>query len=325
MNNKQVGKLIWDAHCCVPLLPSTQLDKLLVRHHRSGFRFVSINIGMDMIPVNHILLLLDQFKTQINACDFLMLVNSIEDIDYACQHNLLAVAFDLEGGLAFLESEHMISLFSSLGVKQALLAYNRNNSLAGGCFDTDMTLTSAGKSLVSAMTKHGMIIDCSHTGFQSSMDIMEFANAPVIFSHSNAFAVSKNARNLQDLQIKSCAQTGGVVCISGLSWLLGQDKPNVDSLMRHIDYIVNLAGISHVGIGLDYVYDDHVHDIPKNVDMNFWWPNASFHNRQFTCSYLAPEQITDLKECLNKNYSESDVKKILGENMLNLAKQVWRG
>jgi membrane dipeptidase len=323
-NSSTEREIIWDAHCCVPLLISTQLEKILRCHHQAGFRFVSINIGMDMIPLSRILSLVDRFHAEIQASDFLILAKSIFDVQHACQNNLLAVAFDLEGGFLFFESEHMVNLFSQLGVRQALLAYNRNNSLAGGCYDVDMPLSTAGKHIISAMIRHGMIIDCSHVGFQSSLDIMSFANVPVVFSHSNPFALVKNKRNLQDIQIKACAQTGGVICISGLSWLLGEEKPTADAMIRHIDYIANLVGIEHVGIGLDYIYNDQIDDLPDDIDMNYWWPSHSFQKRQFPCSFLPPESISSLTHKLSQYYSKTEVQMILGKNMMNLASKIWK-
>jgi len=318
-----INELLWDAHCCVPLLPSTLLAQLLKRHHQSGFSFVSVNIGMDMIPLDRILSVAENFCEEIRKTDYLVLARSAQDVAQASRENRLAISFDLEGGTPFFESEYMVELFSRLGLRQTTLAYNRNNLLAGGCFDTDMGLTESGKKIISAMSRHGIIIDCSHMGFRSSIDVMCLAKSPVIFSHSNAFAVTKSDRNIYDYQIKACAQTGGVICVSGLSWLLGEEQPSVDGLIRHIDYIANLVGIEHVGLGLDYIYEHQVDDIPKGVDLKYWWPRSSLQGRQFKCSFIPPEEISSLAAKLLRMYSKEEAKKILGLNMLRIAEQVW--
>src|SRR3990167_9819141 len=104
-----IEEIIWDAHCCVPLLPNTKLNNLLLRHYRAGFRFVSVNIGMDMIPLERIFKIINNFRKDIHESEFLIFANSIEDVHYACQNNFLAVGFDLEGGIPFFESEYMVS------------------------------------------------------------------------------------------------------------------------------------------------------------------------------------------------------------------------
>ena len=316
--------IIWDAHTCVPLLQQSKLEKLLIRHHKAGFHFASINIGMDMIPSKQTLELLNIFRAEIASSQFLRQAHSISDIVQAKKNRQLAVAFDIEGASLFLESSDMVERLHRLGVKQALLAYNRNNRLAGGCFDSEMSLTAKGKDIISAMSGCGMIIDCAHMGYRSSMDVMEYADSPVIFSHANVSKIWQSERNLRDEQIKACAQTGGVVCVSGLSWLLGLDHPKVECLVQHIDYIASLVGIDHVGIGLDYVYDDHVDDLPEEVNMQYWWPNAKFTHRQFSCSFLPPEEMINIKKLLYHRYSRENAQKILGENMLKLATTIWK-
>jgi len=324
INSSNQKEIIWDAHCCVPLLTTTSLDQLLYRHHQAGFHFVSINIGMDMIPTDRIFSLIDKFQTEIEESHFLMFAHSVNDITYASSNNLLAVAFDLEGGVSFFGSEHMVELFKNLGVRQALLAYNRNNALAGGCCDSDIPLSKIGKKIISAMVQNGIIIDCSHIGFKSSMDIMNYADVPVIFSHSNAYELSKNERNLQNIQIEACAQTGGVICVSGLSWLLNENQPSIDTLIRHIDYIANKVGINHVGIGLDYVYDDHIEDIPKEIDLKYWWPKSLIQNHSLSCAFIKPEMLVEIKEKLYQNYGQNEAQMILGKNMWNVANRVWK-
>jgi membrane dipeptidase len=108
-----------------------------------------------------------------------------------------------------------------LGVRQIHFAYNRNNSVADGCHDVARGLTPLGHRMVQAVNDNGILMDCSHTGRLCSLEIMNASSKPVIFSHANPYTLVPHGRNVTDEQIHACAATGGVVCISGLSFFLG--------------------------------------------------------------------------------------------------------
>ena len=115
----------------------------------------------------------------------------------------------------------MVALYRDLGVRQIHLAYNRNNSVADGCHDVERGLTALGRRIVAAVNDAGLLMDCSHTGRRCSLDIMAASTQPVIFSHSNPLALVEHGRNVTDEQIRACAATGGVVCVSGVSMFVG--------------------------------------------------------------------------------------------------------
>ena len=126
---------VWDAHSCVPLRPDMDLS-VLERHRAAGVRFVSVNVGMDMNPVTDILRVLAAFRRQIeDAADRFLLAETVADVRRARSDGRLAVAFDLEGALPLAEQPEMIRLYQRLGVRQMHLAYNRTNSIAGGCHE----------------------------------------------------------------------------------------------------------------------------------------------------------------------------------------------
>ena len=136
----------------------------------------------------------------------------------------MAVTFDLEGMNALDGSVDMVSLYYALGVRQMLVAYNRNNQAGGGCHDTDAGLTAFGRAVISEMNRVGMLIDCSHCSYRTSMEAMELSRAPVIFSHSNARALHDHERNIRDEQARACAATGGVIGIVGLDAFLTKGR-----------------------------------------------------------------------------------------------------
>ena len=154
--------LIWDAHSCLPLHPNAQID-MLERHRQAGAAFVSVNVGMDMNPLEQVMAVMASFTRQIEAMpDRFLLAGSIGDVAEAHQSQKMAIGFDLEGGVPLGKRPEMIRLFQKLGVRQMHLAYNRNNEYCGGCYDTDMPLTKLGKAVVKEINANGILMDCSH-------------------------------------------------------------------------------------------------------------------------------------------------------------------
>lgn len=106
------------------------------------------------------------------------------------------------------------------------MAYNQRNAVADGCHErTDGGLSRFGIELVQAMNRVGMLVDCTHTGYRSSMDVFEVSQAPVVFSHSNARAVWDHERNIRDDQAQACARTGGVIGVVGAGSSSATTKP----------------------------------------------------------------------------------------------------
>ena len=177
-------------------------------------------------------------------------MHSPADVHEAKRSGRLGICFNLEGTRALGDQLSMVEFFHSLGVKWMLMAYNRNNSVGGGCQDDDSGLTPFGREVLDEMTRVGMVPCCSHTGWRTAMQVMEHAAGPVIFSHSNSHAVHAHPRNIPDELIKACAATGGVIGINGVGPFLGvgEDGP-VAAMVRHIDHMVQLVGPDHVGPG----------------------------------------------------------------------------
>src|SRR5690606_26602133 len=99
---------------------------------------------------------------------------------------------------------------------------------------TDAGLSSFGREVVREMERVGMLVDCTHTGYRSSMDVLEMATRPVVFSHSNPRVLHDHERNITDEQARACARTGGVIGVNGLGHFLGGEA-TAENLFRHID------------------------------------------------------------------------------------------
>jgi membrane dipeptidase len=320
--------VVWDAHSCLPLDSDISFSNLL-GHKEAGFDFVSVNVGMDMTPTETILKTLAWFRASIlSRPDRYALVGTISQLENAMAERRLAIAFDLEGANCLLGRPEMVQLYAELGVRQMHLAYNRNNSVAGGCLDAPMRLTRLGHDIVKAMNDAGVIVDCSHTGRMCSMDIMAVSERPVVFSHANAARLCDVPRNVTDEQIIACAATGGVVGICGYGRFIGELPPTPAGMARHIDYVAQLVGVDFVGIGWDHSYPhEGVPVAPDAATLAHYLPFAlqdeeeSLTLEEVT---LAPSARGELDAELRRlGYDSAAVAKVMGGNFCRVATDTW--
>jgi membrane dipeptidase len=318
----------WEAHVCLPLHPQADFAPL-DRLRAAGVDYASVNVGMDMNPVSQVVSVLAGFRATLAAHpDRYRLAASIDDVERAAADRVLAVGFDLEGAVPLLEMPAMVALYRDLGVRQVHFAYNRNNSVAGGCHDEPQGLTALGRRMVAAVNEAGVLMDCSHTGRRCSLEIMDASAQPVIFSHSNPVALVDHGRNVTDEQIRACAATGGVVCVSGVSAFLGTPTPTADDVARHAAYVAELVGVAHVGVGLDIAFrQDGLDDTPPGrFDANHWWPPSAGYDRAIArMTYASVDTWRALAAALQRvGMTEDDAALVMGGNMLRVARRVWR-
>ena len=317
----------WEAHACLPLHPQASFAPV-DRLRDAGVHYVSLNVGMDMNPLSQVMSVIAGFRATIAAHpDRYLQTNSLADIHQAKAAGKIAVGFDLEGALPLLEQPDMVALYASLGVRQIHFAYNRNNSVADGCHDVTRGLTPLGVRMVQAVNAAGMLMDCSHTGRTCSLDIMAASSSPVIFSHANPLALIEHGRNITDEQIRSCAATGGVVCVSGVSFFLGNTSPTAQDVARHAAYVADLVGVQHVGIGLDISFPEPRlnDDPPGGYDPTYWWPKSAGYDRALQRATFTPlETWQELARALQKTgMSADEAALVMGGNMVRVAEQVW--
>lgn len=252
-----------------------------------------------------------------------VLVRNAHDIPRAKAEGKLAVVFTFQGTLPFERDIALVELYWRLGVRMALLAYNQRNNVADGCHEpADGGLSRFGVEVVREMNRVGMLVDCTHTGYRSSMQAMEVSTSPVVFSHSNPRALVDHERNIRDDQALACARTGGVVGVNGVSLFLGA-PPDAATLFRHVDYWVNLLGPEHVGIGLDAVSEPSVLLGLMGAKSADKYPAAQY---AVAPVFGAPEVLPELaEEMLRRGWPDPAVEGVLGANWLRVARQVWRG
>jgi membrane dipeptidase len=317
----------WEAHACLPLHPQASFEPI-EQLRAAGVHYVSINVGMDMNPLSQVMAVLAGFRASIAAQpERYLLAGSVADIQRAQAGGQIAIGFDLEGAMPLLEQPEMVALYAALGVRQIHFAYNRNNSVADGCHDVERGLTPLGVRMVQAVNTAGMLMDCSHTGRRCSLDIMAASSQPVIFSHANPLALVEHGRNITDEQIRACAATGGVVCVSGVSFFLGTQTPAAQDVARHAAYVANLVGVQHAGIGLDISFrqPELNDDPPGDYDPSYWWPVSVGYDRAITrASYVPVATWQQLAQALqDQGMGRDEAALVMGGNMLRVAQQVW--
>jgi membrane dipeptidase len=317
--------LVWDNHTCMPLRPDDERFVPELRRLRaSGVDVVGLNIGFGGQSVEEHVRMLAHFRRWLSArpAEYL-LVRTVDDVLLAKETGRLGVFFDIEGANGIADQLSLIQLYYDLGVRWMLVAYNLNNRAGGGCLDEDPGLSEFGQRMIDEMNRVGMLLCCSHTGERTALQAIEHSSSPVIFSHSNPRAVWDHPRNIRDHVIRACAEKGGVIGINGIGHFLGKGGDLSETLARHIDYVAELAGIDHVAIGLDYVFDTeeligYLRSNPELFGKDARKAETGFDS-------VAPENFPDIVAALVKlGYSDTELEKILGLNLLRIARQVWK-
>jgi membrane dipeptidase len=317
--------LIWDDHSGFDPVADYDLEHL-EDWRQAGVNYLSIDVGYDVIDWERAIKNLGAYITWLEQRpDRFLLVRRVDDVLEAKKTGRLAITFDLEGMNALNGDPSMVALYYRLGVRQMLTAYNKNNLAGGGCHDKDIGLTAFGRRVIAEMNRVGMLVDCSHTGHRTTMDIMEAATQPVIFSHSNPKSLRSHGRNITDDQIRACARTGGVVGVTGLGYFLPDRASPAIAVADCVTYVRDLVGADHVGLGLDYTPAD-----PKgsgDADLNShpdFWPPADY-DAPWPMKDAPPGVFAQVAALLlARGWSTADVRKVLGENFLRVARAVWK-
>jgi membrane dipeptidase len=272
----------------------------------------------------------------------LMLATSTADIRNAKKKGKIAALMGIEGGHAIENSLPTLRQFYRLGVRYMTLTWNNSNDWADGARDKPRNngLSDFGKDVVLEMNRLGMLVDISHVSDKTMSDVLDTVKVPVIASHSSARALADHPRNIPDDLLRRIAKNNGVVQVNFYAAFVDAEagkagaerdkriKPQTDpleekykddperlaeegdkieavnplpptpisKLIDHIDHIVKVAGIDHVGIGADF---DGANDFPEGAGDVSMLPNITY-------------------ELLKRGYSEGDIRKILGENLLRV-------
>jgi membrane dipeptidase len=279
----------------------------------------------------------------------LVLATSVADIRRAGRDGKIAALMGVEGGHMIDEDLGVLRSFAALGVRYLTLTHSLNTTWADSSGDKPIHngLTAFGREVVRELNRLGVMVDISHVSDKTFFDTLEVTRAPVLASHSSLRAISNHPRNMTDDMLRALATNGGVVMINynapflseeyrvaadspewraqvtAVNTACGRDEacailerqridheamragrlPSVgwERILEHIERAVKMAGIDHVGLGSDF----------DGAVMPLGMEDAS-------------KLPTITEALLNKGYSDADVRKILGGNLLRVMEQVER-
>jgi len=326
-----------------------------MRRGHLGAEFFSIWVDVTWPKqdlIHRALDLIDAVDEQVGRhSDVLGMATTADEIVRVHLQGKLAVLMGVEGGHIIEDDLRALDIYYRLGVRYMTLTHTANTDWADSSGDRPKGngLTDFGKQVVERMNRLGMMVDISHVSDKTFYDTLGVSKAPVIASHSSCRALCDVPRNMSDDMIRALAKNGGVIDINFYSGFLSQayadaykkiekqldtelaaararyasqgnrlpyleevkieqsltkdlPVPSYTVIADHIDHAVQVGGIDHVGLGSDF---DGIDSVPKGME------DAS--------------KLPDLvRELARRGYSEQDLKKILGGNLLRVMRQVER-
>ena len=260
--------------------------------------------------------------------DLFTLVGKADDMDRAKADKKVAVIIGLQNAEQFREAKD-VKDFYQLGLRCAQLTYNSQNMIGSGSTDrADGGVSDFGAEIIAAMNEVGMLVDVSHCGPQTTLDAIELSKGPIAITHSNCKALLDHPRLKTDEAIINCARKGGVMGITGVRMFVTAKEPTtIENIVDHIDHVVKITSIEHVGMGSDYDlwgYDDMPADQNKMLRSGYK-SSYAFREKLDTDGYDHPRKMFDLAEALiRRGYSDQNIKLVLGGNFRRLLGQVWK-
>jgi len=259
--------------------------------------------------------------------DLIVPVRTTADIARAKRDGRTGIALGFQNVSAFEDRIEYVELFKELGVGIAQLAYNTQNLVGTGCYEShDGGLSDFGRDVVAEMNRVGMMCDLSHVGPKTSEDAIRVSKQPVCYSHCLPAGLKAHPRNKSDEQLRFIAERGGFIGVTMFPPFLRQGTAaTVDDYVEAIDYVVRVAGEDCVGIGTDFTQDH---------DRGFfdWITHDKGTGRKLTefGDIVNPAGIQTIGEFPNltaamarAGWPEAKIRKIMGENWLRVLRAVW--
>lgn len=325
--------------------PTLQIDIPRLRQGGMGAMFFAVYVPMEaakdgtaaQVALEQFDLLRAMVKRYPETFDLALTADDIERIH---KQGKIAALIGIEGGQAIENSLEKLDRFYELGARYLGLTHTETIDWADSSTDEERHggLTPFGEKVVLEMNRLGMLVDLAHASHDTMRDVLRVAKAPVIASHAGAYAVAAHGRNVPDDVLRLIAQNDGIVMavfFSGYihpegvqimadyfqkerelraqypddaefkaawnAWRRGRPIPagTVHTVVDHIDHVVRVAGIDHVGLGSDF---EGVRKLPLQLEDVSGYPFIT-------------------QELLNRGYSESDIHKIMGGNLLRVLRR----
>ncbi|RWP54518.1 membrane dipeptidase [Mesorhizobium sp.] len=332
MNISETTKRFWDTNLVWDMLyplddpgqPCGCPEKYLDHYIDAGISFTSITFAEDASNIEYAINNIARHRRLIQSRpDAFLHALTVEDVLKAKREGKLAIGMQVHGTAWFGKNVGVLEVFRELGLRTVQIAFNASNFAGGGCSDkADGGLTTYGNHVVREIERLRMLVDLAHTGYKTTLDILEIATQPVIISHAGIMGAHQHYRNIRDDQLRALARNGGVVGLSGNSAYIGDENGSMSAIFQHLDHVVQLVGPDHVGFGFDFVFEPAFLDewARKNEDE---WPdskNPAFKGFRFQ----RPKNVIELVQLMfDHGYPEGAIKKIVSGNFIRVCTEVW--
>jgi membrane dipeptidase len=267
--------------------------------------------------------------------DFVSKAATPSDIVAAKQRNARCLYFSGNGvpitqqWVSVEDELRYIRVFFHLGIRMMHLTYNRRNMIGEGCAEpANAGLSDFGRAAIAEMNRVGVIVDCAHSGWQTSLEAAKLSKRPMVASHSCCTAVNRHIRSKPDEVIRAIADSGGYVGICVIPSFLGRGG-DINAMLDHIDHVVKRFGAGHAAIGTDVAYssahsNEEYRKIPRRqrsrAPFESFWPPGALGSGAASLSLDWTNWPIFTVGMVQRGYSDADIRKILGENVLRVAR-----
>jgi len=244
-----------------------------------------------------------------------------------------------EGWVSVEEELRYIRIGFQLGFRMMHLTYNRRNMIGDGCAEpANGGLSDFGRAVVAEMNRVGVIVDVAHSSWQTSLDAARASNRPMVASHSGCCAVNKHIRCKPDEVIRAICDTGGYIGVCCIPAFMG-GSGDISAFLDHIEHVARTFGVDHVAIGTDVA---HVPlrerrewaRVPKRGRTrrrweDFWPKDDALYDKKWQQPHMSQSLAWTnwplfTVGLVQRGYSDADIQKILGGNVLRVARAVLR-
>ncbi|WP_290786369.1 dipeptidase [Halomonas sp.] len=258
--------------------------------------------------------------------DLVRPVRSAADITRAKEEGKTGILFGFQNAHAFEDQIGYVEVFKQLGVGIVQLCYNTQNLVGTGCYERDGGLSGFGREIVAEMNRVGIMCDLSHVGARTSEEVILESSKPVCYSHCLPSGLKEHPRNKSDEELKFIADRGGFVGVTMFTpFLRAGIDATIDDYVEAIEYVMNIVGEDAIGIGTDFTQG-------HGEEFFEWLTHDKGYARRLTRfgEIINPRGIRTIGEfpnlteaLLRHGFSESQVRKIMGENWVRVLKDVW--
>lgn len=256
-------------------------------------------------------------------------VDEVSDFDRIQEEGRIGYIIGIQNAQHF-DTPDDVNEFYNLGQRVSQLTYNSQNRIGSGSTDrVDGGVSRFGAAIIERMNEVGMAVDVSHCGDRTTLDAFELSSAPVLITHSNVRALAGgHPRAKSDEAIKAMARAGGVMGISGVRNFVRDKEPTtIEHMLDHFDYVADLVGVEHLGIGSDMDADGY-DDVPPEAYERLksgYEDSYAFRGKIDTDGFDSPNKIFNLTEGLiRRGYSDAEIELILGGNFRRVLGEIWK-